>query len=232
MWEPQLALADAGWRVIAPDLRGFGDGGTADPPATSLDDYAADVIDLLDALHVHDAVVCGLSMGGYLAFALWRLVPSYMRGLVLADTRSGADSEEAREGRTRMIDLVTARGAEAVADAIVPKLVGDTTTRERPAVVETVRALVLANTPAAIAGALTAMRVRPDSTPLLSGIHVPTLVLVGEEDTITPPSAAEELQHGIGGAQLVRLTGAGHLSSLEAPDAFNAALARFLEHRV
>ena len=104
MWEPQLVLAAHGWRVIAPHLRGF-DGGPADPPATSIDDYAGDVIDLLDALHIDDAVIGGLSMGGYVAFALFRHAPRYFRGMVLADTRSQADTPEGVEGRKRMLQL-------------------------------------------------------------------------------------------------------------------------------
>ncbi len=109
MWEPQLALAANGWRVIAPHLRGF-DGGSTDPAATSMDDYAGDVIDLLDALHVEDAVIGGLSMGGYVTFALLRHAPRYFRGLVLADTRPQADTPEGVEGRRKMLALVRRKG--------------------------------------------------------------------------------------------------------------------------
>jgi 3-oxoadipate enol-lactonase len=231
LWEPQLTLADAGWHVVAPDLRGFGDG-AGDPAAERLDDYVADLVDLLDALHAHDAVIAGVSMGGYVAFALLGIVPSYVRGLILADTRAEADSPEGLAARRRMLALVAEGGVEAVAADMVPKLLGETTRRERGGVVETVRSLILANTPAAIAGAVTAMMQRPDSTPLLATIHVPTLVIVGEEDTLTPPPVAEALRRGIGGAELVRLAGAGHLPSIETPDAFNGAVAAFLEHRV
>jgi 3-oxoadipate enol-lactonase len=231
MWEPQLALADSGWHVIAPQLRGF-DGGAADPPATSVDDYAGDVIDLLDALHVKQAVVGGLSMGGYVAFALLRLAARYMQGLILADTRSEADTPEGIAGRTRLLQLVQDKGAPAVADEMVPKLLGDTTRATQPAVVERVRSLALASSADAIAGAIRALMTRPDSTPLLAAIHVPTLIVVGDEDTLTPPSAAEAMHRAIAGSELVRIPQAGHLSNLERPDVFTAALAGFLGHRV
>jgi 3-oxoadipate enol-lactonase len=231
MWEGQLEHAERGWRVIAPHLRGF-DGATADPAASSVDDYAADVIDLLDALHIQEAVVGGLSLGGYLAFAILRLAPRYVQALILADTRSQADTPEAIQGRERMIQLVEARGPAAIADEMIPKLLGETTRRQRTDIVDKVRALVLSNSTAAIAGAIRALMTRPDSTPLLSTIHCPTLILVGDEDTLTPPALAEQLHSGIAGSERVVIPAAGHLSNLEQPAAFNAALARFLDHRV
>jgi 3-oxoadipate enol-lactonase len=216
MWEGQLGLAETGWHLIAPQLRGFdGDGG--DPPAASMDDYAGDVIDLLDALHLKQAVIGGLSMGGYVAFA---------------DTRSQADTPEGRAGREKLLQVVEEKGAAGVAGEMIPKLLGETTRATRPAVVEQVRSLVLANPAAAIGGAIHALMTRPDSTPLLAGIHVPTLIVVGAEDTVTPPSAAEEMHRAIGGSKLVRIPAAGHLSNLEQPVPFNAALAAFLSHRV
>jgi pimeloyl-ACP methyl ester carboxylesterase len=231
MWEGQLALADTGWRVIAPQLRGF-DAGGGDPPALSVDDYAGDVIDLLDALHLKQVVVGGLSMGGYVAFALLRFAARYVQGLVLADTRSQADTPEGVAGRTRLLQVVQDKGPSAVADEMIPKLLGETTKRTRPAVVEQVRSLALASSADAIAGAIRALMTRPDSTPLLSSIHVPTLIVVGDEDALTPPSASEEMQRAIAGSELVRIPQAGHLSNLEQPDLFNAALAAFLTHRV
>jgi len=231
MWEGQLALADSGWRVIAPQLRGF-DGGAGDPPAASVDDYAGDVIDLLDALHLKQVVVGGLSMGGYVAFALLRLAARYVQGLVLADTRSQADTPEGVAGRARLLQVVQDKGPAAVADEMIPKLLGATTQQTREAVVEQVRSLVMASSSDAIAGAIRALMTRPDSTPLLASIHVPTLIIVGEEDTVTPPAASEELHRAIGGSELVRIAGAGHLSNLEQPESFNASLATFLTHRV
>jgi len=231
MWERQLALAGEGWRVVAPQLRGF-DGGTSDPPASAIDDYAGDVIDLLDGLHVDEAVIGGLSMGGYIAFAILRHAARYVHALVLADTKSQADSPDAVEGRKRMLQLVRDKGAPAVADEMLPKLLGETTRRDRPDVVEQVRALALANSSAAIAGAISALMTRPDSTPLLPTIRVPTLILVGAEDTVTPPSAAAEMHRAIAGSELVQIPAAGHLTNLEQPELFDAALGRFLAHRV
>ena len=231
MWEEQLALASGGWHVVVPQLRGF-DGGIGDPPAASVDDYAGDVIDLLDALHVKQAVVGGLSMGGYVAFALLRLAARYVHGLILADTRSQADTAEGIAGRTRLLQVVQDTGPAGVANEMVPKLLGATTLASRPAVVARVRSLALANSGAAIAGAIRALMTRPDSTPLLAGIHVPTLIVVGDEDAITPPAASEEMRRAIAGSELVRIPQAGHLSNLEQPELFTAALAAFLSHRV
>jgi pimeloyl-ACP methyl ester carboxylesterase len=231
MWEGLLVLAETGWHVIAPQLRGF-DGGVNDPLAVSVDDYAGDIIDLLDALHVKQAVIGGLSMGGYVAFALLRLAARYAQGFVLADTRSQADTPEGVAGRLRMLELVQDKGPAGVADEMIPKLLGETTRAARPAVVEQVRSLALASSADAIAGAIRALMTRPDSTPLLASIHVPTLIVVGDEDAVTPPAAAEEMHRAIGGSELVRIAGAGHLSNLEQPESFNAALAAFLSHRV
>ena len=230
MWDGQLALAESGWHVIAPQLRGFDAAG--DPPAASVDDYAGDVIDLLDALHVTQAVVGGLSMGGYVAFALLRLAARYVQGLILADTRAQADTPEGVAGRTRMLQLLQDKGPSAVADEMIPKLLGETTRTKRPAVEERVRSLALASSADAIAGAIRAMMTRPDSTSQLSAIHVPTLIVVGDEDTVTPPAASEEMHRAIAGSELVRIPEAGHLSNLERPDVFTAALTAFLSHRV
>ena len=231
MWEPQLALADHGWHVVAPELRGF-DGGDADPRATSMDDYAGDVIDLLDALHVEDAVVGGLSMGGYVAFAVFRHAPRYVRALVLADTRSEADTPEGVACRKQMLQLVGEKGAPAIADTMIPKLLGETTRASRPDVVERVRSLILSSSSDAIAGAIRALMSRQDSTPLLPTIHCPTLVVVGEEDTLTPRQLSDLIHGAIAGSELAVIPKAGHLSSLEQPDAFNEVLTRFLTHRV
>jgi non-heme chloroperoxidase len=231
MWDEQLALALTGWHVIAPQLRGF-DTAADEAPVDSVDDYAGDIIDLLDALHVKQAVIGGLSMGGYVAFALLRLAARYVQGLVLADTRTEADTPEGIAGRMRLLEIANEKGPPAVASEMIPKLLGETTRRARPDVVERVRSLAIASKTDAIAGAIRALMTRPDSTPLLASIHVPTLIVVGDEDAITPPTAAEAMHRGIHGSELVRIPQAGHLSNLEQPALFNAALTAFLTHRV
>jgi pimeloyl-ACP methyl ester carboxylesterase len=227
MWEPQLSLSGLGWRVVVPTLRGF-DGGSADSTVLSMDDFAADVIDLLDALGIEEAVIGGLSMGGYVAFAMYRLAHRYFGGLILADTRAEADTPDALAARQRSIDLVTAEGPAAIADDMMPRLLGDTTRRTQPAIEAHVRSMILSNSSRAIAGALGAIMRRPDSTPLLSSIHCPTLVIAGEEDTLTPPALSQGLHQAIGGSTLSLVPQAGHLANLEQPDAFNRAVGMFL----
>ena len=229
MWEPQFVLSESGWRLVVPHLRGF-DEGAAGRSATSMDDYAGDIIDLLDSLHIEQAVIGALSMGGYVTFALLRNAPSYFKGLVLADTRPQADTPEGRAGRERMITMVREKGPSSVADDMVPKLLGETTRREHPGVVEQLREIILSNGSETIAAALTAMMRRPDSTPTLKTIKVPTLIVVGEEDTVTPPQDSVEMHNAIPGSELVRIPKAGHMANMEQPTVFNDAVARFLSH--
>jgi 3-oxoadipate enol-lactonase len=231
MWEPQLTLAVNGWRIVVPELRGFGVG-AGDPPTTSIDDYAGDTIDLLDALHIEMAVICGLSMGGYAALAMFRHAPRYFHAMVLADTKSPGDSAEAVAGRKGMQQLVREKGQAAVAEALLPKLVGDTTRRERPDVIEDLRRQITGNSVESMVGALDALMTRPDSTPMLGTIHCPVQILVGDEDAITPQALSEQMHRDIPGSELAIIKGAGHMSNMEQPRLFNDALARFLEHRV
>jgi len=231
MWEPQFAALPPGWRVLAPDLAGFGESstGTSDPPR--IDDYARDVLALLDHRRVDAAVVGGLSMGGYVAFALHRLASTRLRGLILADTRPEADSDPARAGRQKTLDTLDREGPAGVADAMLPKLLGSTSRGTRPEVVSKVRELASAQPPEGIRRAVLSLRSRPDSTPVLGEITVPALIIVGEEDEITAPEVARHMHGQIAGAGLALIGGAGHLSNLEQPEAFNIALSRFLSTR-
>jgi 3-oxoadipate enol-lactonase len=227
MWESQAALLPPGWSLVAPDLRGFGES-TLGEDATSLDDCAEDVIDLIERLHLDESVIGGLSMGGYVALALYRRAPVCFAGLVLADTRPQADSEEGLAARRRMLELVDRAGAAGVADDMLPRLLGASTREQRPDTIAQVRQMILASDPRAIKAAVSAMMARPDSTGLLKSIACPTLVLVGEQDVLTPVAVARQMQRDIMGSMLEIIPGAGHLSNLEQPQAFGAALARFL----
>jgi pimeloyl-ACP methyl ester carboxylesterase len=229
LWAPQLAglpgLAP-GWRLVAPDLRGFGDSDVRGP--YTMDQYADDLAALLDHLGIARAVVVGLSMGGYVALALWRRHAPRVRALVLADTRAGADAPAARERRHATIALARERGAAAVAEAQIDGALGATTRETRPELVARLRALMAAAPVDGIVGALEAMMARPDSSPTLETITVPTLVVVGLEDVLTRPSEARSMAAAIGGARLAEIERAGHVSSFERPTAFNDVLARFL----
>ena len=228
-WLPQLSRVPPGWRFIAPDLRGFRGGRQAfevfDLPGVTMDAYAGDVLELMTHLEIADAVVGGLSMGGYVAFALLRKAPSRVSGLVLADTRATADTPEGRAARDKMIELVGREGSAGVAREMLPKLLGETTRREQPDLSDAVRRLIEVNTSDAIAAALNALKSRPDSTPLLASIACPTLIICGEEDVLTPMADSEAMHQAISGSRLVRLAGAGHLSNLENPIGFNDAIA-------
>lgn len=236
MWRPQLADVQAGWRVLAPDLRGFGGSprtrGEGEDivvdPTEHVDDHARDVFALLDALGIEQAVFAGLSMGGYVAFACHRLAPARVRGLVLADTRAEADTEEGRVNRSRMLASLEADGLGVVTEAMVPKLLGETSLRTRPALETAIRALIGTNTVEGVGDAIRCLMSRPHATPQLASIQCPTQLIVGREDVLTPVALHEEMQRRIAGAALSVIEGAGHLTNLECPDVFNRTLARFL----
>jgi pimeloyl-ACP methyl ester carboxylesterase len=230
MWRPELERVPEGWRFIAPDFRGFGPepAPAAAETAPTLDVLAGDIAGMLDELQIDRAVIGGLSMGGYVTFALFRQAPQRFAGMILADTRPQPDTPEGREGRRKMIELAYARGAAGVADAMLPRLLGATTRTKRPALAPLVREMIEGQRVEGIVAALEAMMARPDSTPDLERIAVPALLIVGSEDELTPTSDAELMQNHIPRSRLVVLPEAGHLSSFEAPDGFTLALADFL----
>jgi 3-oxoadipate enol-lactonase len=237
MWRRQLESVPAGWRFIAPDMRGFGQtaplpspGGPEPAPAANvtMDDYAADVLSLMDGLEIDDAVVGGLSMGGYVTFAMFRQAPSRFTRMILADTRSQADTPQVRDGRTRLREVLARDGPRGVADQMLPRLLAESARREGADAVQQTRGMIESSAPAAIDAAIGALMWRPDSTPFLSGISCATLVVVGELDEITPVAEAEAMQRAIPRSALSVIPGAGHLSSLERPEAFSRALGDFL----
>lgn len=228
VWVAQTrGLADVA-RVIAPDLRGCGGSGTTSG-AVTIEAYADDIVALMDALGVQRAIVGGLSMGGYIAFALYKKYHERVRGLVFADTKPGADSADGKKGRDDNIALVREQGARAIAEKMLPKMLTPDTISTRPAVADAVRDLMARQPVNGIIAQLGAMRDRPDSTPVMAQIDVPTLIVTGADDTLIPPKEAEAMRNAIRGAQLVSIPQAAHLANFERPEAFNDAVRDFVK---
>ena len=226
LWASQVAALVDRARCIAPDLRGFGESSVH--PPYSVDQYADDLAALLDSLRIERAVVCGLSMGGYVALAFWRRHRARVRALILMDTRAGNDSAEGRERRDQLIALARQRGSEAVADAMITGMVGKRTREKCPEVVDDVHRMLESAPVDGVVGALEALRDRPDSTATLETIDVPTLIVVGEDDVLTPPGEAMLLHAGIRGSTLEVIAGAGHVANVERPAAVNHVITEFL----
>jgi pimeloyl-ACP methyl ester carboxylesterase len=226
MWPAQVEALRGRARVLAVDFRGFGESGST-PAAFGLQDLAEDALAVARAVGVTQAIVVGLSLGGYVAFRLIERAPDFVKALVLADTRAEPDTPEGRSGRLALADRVEREGMAAL-QQFMQGLLGPTTRASRPDVVTRLQQIVGAPAPGAAAAMLRAMAGRPDSRPLLPAITAPTLVLVGEEDALTTPDSARVIAGGIRGARLVMLPRAGHLSNLEEPDAFNRELVAFV----
>ena len=225
MWDGQMTLAHHGWRVIAPHWRGVQ---TDEPAADSFEAMADAVLELLASQEVPWPVIAGVSMGGYLAFALLRQDPKLARGLILCDTRAEGDPPQNREGRLKMLSVLNDKGVAPVADEMVPRLLGRSTQQSKPQVAERVRAIAVSNQASGVAGVLTSMMNRADSTALLPTISCPTLIICGEEDVLTTPAMSQAMHAAIPGSELVLFEQTGHLPNLEQPERFNATVARFL----
>lgn len=231
MWDPQIGrLRAAGLRVIAPDLRGFGasEAGPAGP--LTMEQHADDLAALVSAVGVVSPVIfVGLSMGGYVGFAFWRRHPSLVRALCLLDTRASPDSVTAVADRHRIAAEAEALGGPQPAiDSMMPRMFSPHL-RSGSRVEHLVRAMMTGSSARAVADGARGLALRPSSFSLLSTITVPTLVMVGEFDALTPPSDAEAIAAGIPEARLLRIDGAGHMSNMENPDAVNEALVAFCE---
>lgn len=229
MWEGQAKALPDGWRLLAPDVRGFG-GSTIDEPDSDprIDDYAKDALDLLRELEISSAVVGGLSMGGYATMALLRRQPAIATAVILADTRMTPDTPEGRANRRAMLALADREGPSGVAKDMMPRLLGKTTLAGRPTVEALVRRLIKQQSTAAVRGAIQRMMERPDSQAVLEQVTVPTLIVAGDEDVITPVDDSRRMHAAIPNSELVVLPETGHLANLERPDLFNDALRAFL----
>ena len=228
MWQEQVAELSANHRVLVPDLRGLGETTATSKPAT-MTEMAQDVAALMDDLKIERAVIGGLSMGGYVAFAFYRRFPLRVRALLLADTRPQSDTDEGRRNRLEQAEKVLSEGMESIADGFLKKALAPSTLAERPDVVARVRQMIVSTKPLGAAAASRGMAERSDQTDFLSRILAPTLIIVGSEDQLTPPKDAELMHREIRGSRLEVIAGAAHISNLERPAEFNRAMTEFLD---
>jgi 3-oxoadipate enol-lactonase len=228
MWRHQVAALSR-WERVVPDLWGAG---LVNVPAAagpySLADQAAGLVTTLDNLDVDEVVVCGLSMGGYVAFELLRAFPARVRAAILCNTKATADTPEAQRGRDTMAAKAEREGPGAIAAELVPKVLARVTQERQPAVVREVTTMIERQPVHGMVVTLRALRDRPDSTPLLGQIRIPVLVVAGDDDQIAPAQGMEEMARAIPGAEFTVIAGAGHLPPLEQPQAMNDALNAFL----
>lgn len=228
MWEAQLESLSRSHRVIAPDLRGFGNSKIAEGTVT-MEQFADDLAAILDELNVTAPVAfCGLSMGGYIAWPFFRRHRVRLGSLILCDTVATADTEEAAAQRHKTAETVLAQGSDVMAKVMPAKLFADGTLEHKPAIVERIKKVIRGTVPSSIAAALRGMAARPDSTSLLADIDVPTLVICGAEDKITPPEAMRKLAEAIDEAEYAEVKNAGHMTPMEQPEAVTTAVRQFL----
>jgi pimeloyl-ACP methyl ester carboxylesterase len=232
MWSAQIEALAATHRVIAPDLRGFGQSslGDADPDkGVTMEQYADDVAALLDAIGVRASVVlAGFSMGGYIAWQFVRKFQDRLRALIQVDTRAAADTDEARKNRLKMAENIHDWGSARVAEMMGPKLFSAGRFEANPAIVQELRQVVARTNPDAIACAQRGMASRPDMTSFMPSIRVPTLVIAGAEDALTPASDAREFAAKIPNSHYVEIADAGHMTTMENPQAVNDAMTKFV----
>jgi 3-oxoadipate enol-lactonase len=228
MWSAQIDVLAESHRVIAPDLRGFGQSGVTDGVVT-MQQFAEDLVALLDALKITEPItLCGLSIGGYIAFQFWHEYADRLHRLILCDTRAAADSPEKAAGRWEAADRVLREGAAPLVDAMIPRLLAEDHSQQNSRCVDSLRRVMLHTDPRGIAAAARGMAQRTDMTPILGKIQCPTLVMVGAEDTISPVEEMRSMAEAIPDAQFVEIAGAAHLSPMEKPTKANAAIRKFL----
>lgn len=225
MFAPQRAALAYSMRLITFDVPGAGDSASG---AVSIDGIADIAAALLDHLGIDKAVVGGVSMGGYAGFAFVRRHAERLRGLILANTRAVADTDEGKAARKAMAEVALQQGPAEIANRMIERLLGQTTLRGRPEVVKQVRAMIESTPPETIAMLLEALANREDSTATLGAIDVPTLAIAGEEDPLAPPAETAGWAAQIREARFVRIDRAGHLACLEDPAAFNNTIRDFV----
>jgi pimeloyl-ACP methyl ester carboxylesterase len=229
MWEPNAgAIAAEGFRVIMPDLPGFGRNSNFSE-ISSLDEMASGVKDLLDSLEVEEAIFAGLSMGGYVLFSFLRQFPNAVSAMVLCDTTAGSDTEEKRQGRYQLIERLTEEGSEVLVEVMLSNLLSSHTLRNNSGVAGTIAEKFRGCDWKAAAAALRGMALRPDSRDLLADCGLSTLLIYGEDDSVTGLDAAKEINGLMRNSRLQVIPGAGHYSNVEKPQEFNKAFISFLK---
>jgi pimeloyl-ACP methyl ester carboxylesterase len=224
MWAGQLDALSRSWRVIAPDLRGFGRSDVTSGTVTT-EQFADDLAALLDVLAIRESIVfAGLSMGGYIAWQFWQRHVARLGALILCDTRAAADTPETARGRLVSAEQVLSQGLQGLADTMLGKMFAEETVRTQPDIVAATRRVMLGTSPEGVAAALRGMAARPDMTSVLSRINVPTLLMCGEHDIISPSSEMRGIAAAIPNARFIEIPHAGHLSPLEQPQFVNSAI--------
>jgi 3-oxoadipate enol-lactonase len=229
MWDGDVEILGKQCRVIAPDLAGFGESLSAARGFT-MERCADDLRELLDAMQVQEKIVLlGLSMGGYVSFEFVRKYPERLQALVLVATHPFPDSEATRQGRYETAEFVRREGSSALAERLIPKLLGRTSLKTKPQVVERIRQLISSSSPDSIASACLGLAFRRDSTPLLPQISVPTLIVAGSEDTLIPREQTQQIHQGVTDSRLVVVQECGHMINLEQPLEFQNRVLQFLK---
>jgi 3-oxoadipate enol-lactonase len=228
LWLPAAQALINRYRVILPDLRGHGDSGVGDGPAT-VEKHTADLVRVLDDVQVGRAVIAGVSIGGYVFFEFWRRYRGRVAAVILCNTKAQADTPEARAGRLKSADEVVERGTEPFVESMVPRLLGKTTLNSRPDLVDGARRMMMRMSPAGISAVQRGMAERPDSVATLKTINVPALVIAGEEDTLSTPADAELMRGNLAGSQLKVIPRAGHYAVWEQHEAVGSAVRQFLD---
>lgn len=228
MWQAQTEYFKKNFTVLAPDLRGFGHSEVTCGTVT-MEQHADDLNSLLDQLNIEEPIIfCGLSMGGYIAWEFWDNFPQRLRALILSDTRPNSDSEEGINNRLKMVELVLKHGPKSIASSMIPNLISETSQRDQPSIAKRLIEMIESTDCEGVAASQRGMAERKDYSHLMTDIQIPTLVIVGSEDQLTPPDVMKTMSSQIPAATYFEIPSVGHMTPMEAPDAVNQRMEQFL----